>query len=413
MAIKLTSTDIDKQYYLKKHDQAMQIKLHIPNLYLWVTKSGKCTFRFKTYLQGKFTWVTLGKHPHLNVNTAVAKAHEMQSKRDAGINPNQEKKELARKNLLLADFIDIYLSNASLLNNQAESTKQANIYLLGMVKDVLSNYKIQDITTQMIYSKLLKTYIDDGKLAMANRFRVKLNQLFKAAIKQELIIKNPAENLDTYYTPKTAQSNNLHLTPNELKQFLNDLYLANMTNNVKYYVHLAIILGVRKSELYNATWDMIDFDNKIFNNYQLKTKRINKLPLSDQAITILQRLYKATKGKYVMNGKGTPINKPVSKNFFNEVLDSLEFNKSRERKDRISPHDFRRVLSTLANESELFAPIDIEMALGHETRSGVEKHYNNNATYLNRKRAVLDWIADKVDSLIDPELDIYNLLVVV
>jgi integrase len=103
----------------------------------------------------------------------------------------------------------------------------------------------------------------------------------------------------------------------------------------------------------------------------------------------------------------------VSKNFFNEVLDSLEFNKSRERKDRISPHDFRRVLSTLANESELFAPIDIEMALGHETRSGVEKHYNNNATYLNRKRAVLDWIADKVDSLIEPELDVYNLLVVV
>ena len=41
------------------------------------------------------------------------------------------------------------------------------------------------------------------------------------------------------------------------------------------------------------------------------------------------------------------------------------------------------------------------------------KHYNNNATYLNRKRAVLDWIADKVDSLIDPELDVYNLLVVV
>lgn len=84
----------------------------------------------------------------------------------------------------------------------------------------------------------------------------------------------------------------------------------------------------------------------------------------------------------------------------------------RNRENRVSPHDFRRVLSTLANKSELFAPIDIEMALGHETRSSVERHYNNNATYLNRKRAVLDWIAKEVDKLIAPELDVYNLLVV-
>lgn len=409
MAIKLTSTDIDKQYYLKKHDRTMQLKLHIPNLYLWITKSGKCTFRYKTYLQGNFTWVTLGHHPALTVNAAVALAYEMKTKRDAGINPNEEKRDKASKNILLSEYINTYLKEST--KPHAVSTQKAETYLFGIIIGKLGAIKLQDITATIIKNKLLNDYLTDNKLAMANRLRVKLNQLFNHALKQELLIKNPASNLDAYYTPKNAQANNLHLTAKDLQQFINDLYHSDIKTSVKYYVHLAIILGVRKSELYNATWDMIDFDSAIFNNYQLKTSKVNKIPLSHQAVKLLAKLKKATKGKYIMTGN--VLDKPVSKNYFNEVLDKLEYNRTRERAERISPHDFRRVLSTLANEAELFAPIDVEMALGHETRSGVERHYNNATVYLSRKKAVFDWIADKVDGLINPELDIYNLLVVI
>ena len=391
----------------------MQIKLHIPNLYLWVTKTGKCTFRFKLYIDGKFNWVTLGKHPTLSVSSAVAKCHEMQEKRDAGINPNQEKRELASKNILFADFLKSYLEVNNKINAFADSTKQYNTYIFGILSTKLGAYKLTDITAPMLYSKLIKDYVGDGKLAMANKFRIKLRQIFDNAIKHELLEKNPVNGLDTYYQPKDAHERNLHLTTDELKLFINGLYNADIPNTLKYYIHLIIILGVRKSELYNATWDMIDFDNAVFNNYQIKTKKINKLPLSKQALLILQRLKAISKDDYiVVNIKSVGKNKPVSHAYFNKVLDSLEFNKARERGQSVSPHDFRRVLSSLANGSELFAPIDIEMALGHETRSDVEKHYNNNATYLNRKRAVLDWVADMVDGLIEPSLNVYNLLVV-
>ncbi len=413
MAIQLTSTDINKKYYLKKHEKAMQIKLHVPNLYLWVTKNGKCTFRFKIYMKTVFTWVTLGNHPVLTVSDAVAKAHEMQSKRDAGVNPNEEKRELANKNILLADFVNSYIEVGAKINNQANSTTQSNHYLFNIIKDKLGIYSIQEITSTLIHSKLLKDYIIANKLAMANRFKIKLRQLFEYAIKRELIIKNPTSNLDTYYQPKDAHQRNLHLTEAELKEFINGLYIADIPNTVKYYIHLIIILGVRKSELANATWDMVDFNNAVFNNYQIKTKKENKLPLSEQAVKLLKRLRAISKDGYIMvNRDSIGKNKPVSHSYLNRVLDSLEFNKLRNRENRVSPHDFRRVLSTLANKSELFAPIDIEMALGHETRSSVERHYNNNATYLNRKRAVLDWTAKEVDKLIAPEFDVYNLLVV-
>ncbi|MDQ5920922.1 MAG: hypothetical protein QG673_978 [Pseudomonadota bacterium] len=413
MSVKLTSTEIDKQYYLKLHSENKQIKLHVPNLYLWVTKKGQCTFRFKLYMNGCFSWVTLGKHPAMTVSNAVVKSYEMQSKRDAGINPNNEKRKLSAKNILLSAFIDDYVKINNKINIYADSTRQYSQYVFNIIVERLGSYKLQDITTSLIYAKLIKNYIDAGKLAMANRFRIKLKQIFDVAVKRELLIKNPVENLDNYHHPKDSYERNLHLTEIELQQFINELYRADIPNTTKYYIHLIIILGVRKSELYHATWDMIDFDNKVFNNYQIKTKKINKLPLSQQAFRILNQLKSISTSNYIVtNVKSIGKNQPVSHSYFNKVLDMLEFNKLRERQDRISPHDFRRVLSTLANESEQFAPIDIEMALGHETRSGVERHYNNNTAYLNCKRAVLEWMANKIDALIDQDMDVYSLLII-
>ncbi len=357
---------------------------------------------FRSYLDSKFSWVTLGKHPLMTVHDAVATAHNMQAKRNAGINPNKEKLELIAKNIQFRTFVNEYISiDNKVNNNYAKSTKEYSKYIINIILNKLGDYRINDITSNIIFEKLIKDYINENKLAMANRFRIKLKQIFDSALKKELITKNPAYSLDSYHKPKDSQNRNLHLTKETLKEFINDLYSANIYPNIKYYIHLMIILGVRKSELTHTTWEMIDFENKIFNNYQIKTKKLNKIPLSPQALKILSILKRHSKSKYIVTGMNLiGKDKPVGHSYFNKVLDNLEFNKTRIRKDRISPHDFRRVLSTLANESELFAPIDIEMVLGHETRSGVEKHYNNNATYLNRKREVLDWIANLVDELI-------------
>ena len=131
MAIKLTSSEIDKKYYNKKQLKNKQIKLNIPNLYLWVTKNGKCTFRFKLYMDGKFSWATLGKHPFMTVSDAVAKSYEMQSKRDAGVNPNQEKREFAQKNIKLSDLIEDYKTISSKTTAKAESTKKYNGKIVG------------------------------------------------------------------------------------------------------------------------------------------------------------------------------------------------------------------------------------------------------------------------------------------
>lgn len=406
----ITNTLINKKYENKPQQKALQIKMQVPNLYLFVTKRGVCSFKFRCYIDGMPTWVTFGRYPIIDVPKALNLAYEAQIMRDNGVNPNHEKKEKARKSIKFKDFIENYITTINKINNFAESTIKYNNYLFKVATEKLGGYKVNEITGQIIYSKLIKSYFDDDKLAMANRFRVKLQQVFDYAVKQEIIEKNPVLLLDAYYKPKDAQERNLYLTESELKEFINTLYDDEyLPNLIKYYVHLIIILGVRKSELQHATWDMIDFDNAVFNNYQIKTKKINKIPLSNQAIKLLQRIKSVNTSNYVVvNNNTISKNKPVGHNYFNRILDNLAFNANRDPIHQVSPHDFRRALSTLANESELFAPIDIEMALGHETRSGTEKHYNNTTAYLNRKRAVFEWMANKVDSLIDNK-NIYDL----
>lgn len=195
-----------------------------------------------------------------------------------------------------------------------------------------------------------------------------------------------------------------------MKAFLDDLFNSSISNHNKYYILLILLLGLRKSELASAKWQMFDFEGNIFNSYQIKTKKINKLPMSDVVVKLVLRLKETSIDDYlVVNTKTIGKNIMLHDAYFNKILDGLNFNLSRDRVDRISPHDLRRALSHLANESEKFALIDIEMVLGHDVRTSLEKHYNNSTNYLTRKREVLNWWSERVMSLISPEIDVFNL----
>ena len=189
-SVHLTNTDIKTIYYQKTFDKPLQIKLHIPNLYLWVSKKGRCTFRFKYYRLGVFTWVTLGDHPTLAVSAAVEKATQMQQKRNAGTNPNVEKRELASKELLFSDFIDKQIEIINKQNLLAKNTIENTLIAYRIIREKLGSYKLHELTTTIIQTKLIKSCVDQDKLAMANRYRIKVKQLLDNAVKKELIIKN-------------------------------------------------------------------------------------------------------------------------------------------------------------------------------------------------------------------------------
>ena len=65
---------------------------------------------------------------------------------------------------------------------------------------------------------------------------------------------------------------------------------------------------------------------------------------------------------------------------------------------RMTGHGFRAVASTVLNESARFRPDVIERQLAHCERNDVRGAYNR-AEYLDGRRKMMQWYADKLDEL--------------
>jgi len=88
----------------------------------------------------------------------------------------------------------------------------------------------------------------------------------------------------------------------------------------------------------------------------------------------------------------TQIAKPASENALLFVLAAIGF------KEKHSGHGFRRMFSTLANESGLHRPDVIEAALAHKERDSTRAAYND-AKYAEERRRLANWYADELARL--------------
>lgn len=165
-------------------------------------------------------------------------------------------------------------------------------------------------------------------------------------------------------------------------------------------VRLALCTLLRKSEVINATWQEIDWEEKVWRipKGRMKAKRPHNVYLSSQAYDILVclRTLSTSKSDFIFPAK-YGLNKPLSSSTPNKTLDvcrkimdrvGIQF-------DSCTLHDFRRTGSTILNEAGYNSDW-IEAALAH-VASGI-RAVHNVADYAKQRRKMLqDW-ADMVDS---------------
>jgi integrase len=125
----------------------------------------------------------------------------------------------------------------------------------------------------------------------------------------------------------------------------------------------------------------------------MKSGVVHIVPLPSRAIDILRELKPLTgRGKYVFPGERTSAC-PISENTINAALRRLGYSK-----DVFTGHSFRKVASTLLNESNLWHKDAIERQLAHGERDDVRATYNY-AEYLPERRRMMAWWADYLDRL--------------
>ena len=154
----------------------------------------------------------------------------------------------------------------------------------------------------------------------------------------------------------------------------------------------SIYTAARPGEIRAAEWSEIKADTWDISAGKMKMKRRHIVPLSSQVKAILDELRPMTgEGRWLLP---TPRNNGhcMSENGVRVALRTIGFTK-----EQITPHGFRAMFSTVANEHGINSDV-IERQLAHAEINSVRRAYNH-AEYMPERIKLMQWWADYLDDL--------------
>lgn len=367
------------------------------NLYLFVSKAGNLSFRYRVRIPGgQVTWVTIGKYPIVTLAEARDTAFEYAKIIAKGITPKEFYQRQNSLNLKFSILAEEYIQHRLPLVRKKEDSKNQelrsiNNELVARIGDI----KLNDLNTEVIHKKIIQPKVHDSPAAV-KRNLITLNQLLRYALELGYINSNPIDriNISTIYKDKARDR---FLSFEELKKLLETIYKANIRTQWKYGIALLVHLGCRKNELMQAQWIQVDFQNAVFRLTDTKMNKPFRIPLSSQALEIFKKLYELNgDSKFVFTGNS--IEKAPGHNTLNNILKFCETLLD----EPFTIHDIRRSFSTLLGQMG-FDFILIEASLNHQFRNSSSRPYFHHDYEIERKKLHQAW-SDKISSLVGIEL---------
>ena len=143
-----------------------------------------------------------------------------------------------------------------------------------------------------------------------------------------------------------------------------------------------ILTAARTGEVLGATWDELDLQAKVWTVPADRTKahRDHRVPLSDAAVTVIERVRKARESEYVFPGDRR------------DVLSNMAMDMLLRRMERgVTVHGFRSTFRDWAAECTSFQREVAEAALAHVVGDKVEAAYRRGDLFEKRRRLMDAW----------------------
>src|SRR5262249_14415194 len=145
-----------------------------------------------------------------------------------------------------------------------------------------------------------------------------------------------------------------------------------------------ILTASRAGEVAGLKWHEIDLDARIWTipAERAKTGRAHRVPLSDEAIGIVEALQGTSTGKLVFPGWSD--GKPMALKSIRRILKSAGGGSA-------TVHGFRSTFRDWASERTTYPREAAEMALAHMVENKVEAAYRRGDLFERRKKMMQDW----------------------
>lgn len=387
---------------LKGKDKAYKVADR-DGMYVNVAPSGVITFRYDYRLNGRRETLTIGRYGPSGLSLARAREKCIDARRAVaeGLSPAQEKQREKRRLLeakSFGQFGERWFSEAPM----ADSTRamRRSIYERDLLP-VFRNRLLTEITPDDLRAVCAKVK-ERGAPATAVHVRDILKQIYGFAILHGERVKNPADEVGpasiATFAPKDRS-----LSPSEIRIMLKQLEHVATLPTIRLGLKLILLTMVRKSELQDATWDEIDFENAIWTipKERMKRSKAHNVYLSEQAVDIMIALKTcAGNSRYLLPSR-YDADAPMSRATFNRVTYAV-VERAKNEGLPLAPftvHDLRRTGSTLLNELG-FNRDWIEKALAHEDSRSSRGVYNK-AEYEPQRRHMLQEWANMIDAWVD------------
>jgi integrase len=369
-------------------------------MYVVVQPSGAIVFRYDYRLNGRRETLTLGRYGPDGLSLARAREKLIDAKRaiSEGRSPAQEKqhdKRRLKEAKRFGEFGEKWFQESRM----AESTRamRRSIY----ERDILPTFRNRLLTEiapddlRMMCGKVK----DRGAPATAVHVRDIVKLIFAFAILHGEKVANPADEVGpasiATFVPKDRS-----LSPAEIRVMLGQLEHVPTLPTIRLGMKLFLLTMVRKSELQDATWDEVDFENAVWSipKERMKRSKAHNVYLSQQAVDIFIALKTcAGNSRYVLPSR-YDADAPMSRATFNRITTAVVVRAKKEGLplEPFTVHDLRRTGSTLLNELG-FNSDWIEKCLAHEDGRSSRGVYNK-AEYEHQRRHMMQEWSNLVDA---------------
>lgn len=367
-------------------------------LFLLLQPSGGKLWRLKYRYNGKEKKLGLGSYPDISLKEARRRRDAARQILAMGTDPGEEKKLRAREAALSAantfEAVGLeYLEKMSRQGREAVTINKSR-WLLSLLSPAIGARPIADISPAELLGALLVIEAK-GHHETARRMRSLAGRVFRYGVATSRATADPTSLLRGALIAPKVKHHSAIVDPKAVGSLLHAIDQFEGYPLTKLALQLTPHVFVRPMELRCAEWGEFDLAAAVWTipAIKMKMRRPHSVPLSRQAISILDRAKALSKQqKYVFSSLHTGL-RPMSENTINMALRRIGYSGS-----EMTAHGFRAMASTLLNESGLWSPDAIEKALAHDDSNSVRGTYHRGQHWDERVR-MAQWWSDHLDEL--------------
>jgi integrase len=367
-------------------------------MYLRVKAAGKY-WRLHYRIGGKPKTLALGVYPEVTLAKARQRRDRARAQLADGLDPSVVKREEKHgKAAAAANTFEVVSRDwlAKTANKRAAATQdKISSWLEKDVIPYIGKLPIAEIKAKDVLDKVARRMEARGIHESAHRIVQICSQVFRYAVASGLIERDVTADLRGALATIEKANYAAITEPKQAGQLMRSIHAYAGHATATAALKLSPLVFLRPGELRAAEWAEIDLEAAEWRlpGPRMKMKVDHVVPLSRQAVEILQNLYPLTgHGRYVFPSIRTG-ERCMSENTINAALRGMGY-----AKEVMTAHGFRAMARTIMDEVMSERVDLIEHQLAHAVKDANGRAYNRTAHLPARKEMMQRW-ADYLDEL--------------